>query len=250
MKHSVSILGCGWLGLAVAKELMAKGYQVKASSTSSTKLSHFKKEGLHPFLIDIGQLNESIADFLTTDILLVAITSKRLIDYQNLIKALKTSNVGYVLYVSSTSVYPMNNQVVTEASETLESPLVAIEQLFQKQNSFKTTIVRFGGLYGYDRNPANFVSGKLLKDPEGFINFIHRDDAVEILVQLLKNKLWGETFNACMDSHPKRSDFYIAQSNKMGVEPPKIDASVPSNYKIVDSQKLISALQYTFKHNS
>ena len=37
-KQRISILGCGWLGLPLAKELLDRSFEVKGSTTSSNKL--------------------------------------------------------------------------------------------------------------------------------------------------------------------------------------------------------------------
>ena len=38
MNQRISILGCGWLGLPLAVELISKGYKVNGSTTSMTKV--------------------------------------------------------------------------------------------------------------------------------------------------------------------------------------------------------------------
>ncbi|RYE24983.1 MAG: SDR family NAD(P)-dependent oxidoreductase, partial [Sphingobacteriaceae bacterium] len=47
----ISILGCGWLGLPLAKLLVAKGWQVKGSTTTFEKLNLLQEAGIEPFLI-------------------------------------------------------------------------------------------------------------------------------------------------------------------------------------------------------
>ena len=47
----ISILGCGWLGLPLAKALLENGFLVKGSTTSVEKLSVLENSGIHPFLI-------------------------------------------------------------------------------------------------------------------------------------------------------------------------------------------------------
>ena len=42
----VSILGCGWLGLPLAKALIGEGYTVKGSTTTPAKLNLLKEEGV------------------------------------------------------------------------------------------------------------------------------------------------------------------------------------------------------------
>ena len=50
MKH-ISLLGCGWLGLPLAKALLTNDFYVKGSTTSEEKLSTLKSFGIDPFLI-------------------------------------------------------------------------------------------------------------------------------------------------------------------------------------------------------
>jgi glycerol-3-phosphate dehydrogenase len=51
---TVSILGCGWYGLPLAKTLVAKGINVKGSTTSAGKLETLAETGIKPFLIDLS----------------------------------------------------------------------------------------------------------------------------------------------------------------------------------------------------
>ncbi len=67
----------------------------------------------------------------------------------------------------------------------------------------KTTIVRFGGVIGYNRNSGKFFSkGSPVHNPDSNVNFIHRDDCIEIISQLVEQEVWGEVFNCCADTHP------------------------------------------------
>ena len=50
-KPTISILGCGWYGLALAKRLVAAGYPVKGSSTSPEKLEILSSLSIQPFLL-------------------------------------------------------------------------------------------------------------------------------------------------------------------------------------------------------
>ena len=182
MNQRISILGCGWLGLALAVNLIDKGHRVYGSTTSNTKVNKLEAKGITPFVIDISEKDFNIIDFLVTDILIIAITSKNHNDIKNLIKKIEKSKVQKVLFVSSTSVYPNTNGIVTEETNTNNSPLANIENLFKTNSFFETTIIRFGGLFGYDRKPGNFIkSDKKIENPEGFINFIHREDCIQII---------------------------------------------------------------------
>ena len=247
MKQKISILGCGWLGLTLAVELIAKGHGVNGSTTSYSKIKEIESKGITPFIIDISDKDTNISNFLESDILIIAITSKNSDDIKNLIKKIEKSEVQKVLFVSSTSVYSNTNGIVTEETITNNSPLADIEKLFKNNTFFESTIIRFGGMFGYNRKPGNFFkSGKKIENPEGYINFIHRDDCVQIIEQIIKKNTWNEVLNACSDSHPTRREFYLYEFKKVGRPTALFNESSENNYKIVNSQKLKDLLDYEF----
>lgn len=250
LKQKISILGCGWLGMPLAFELTNKGYQVKGSTTSNNKFDKLKSQGVTPFVVDIKQPENDIYDFLLSDILIIAITSKSIDDYKNLISQIENSKLRKVIFISSTSVYPFSNGVVTEESSTKQSPLTEIEQLFRNSKILQPTILRFGGLFGYNRQPGNFIKGdKKIKHPEGYINFIHRDDCIQIIARIIACNTWNHTLNACSESHPKRRAFYEQEYKKVERPSPVFDEAFLSEYKIVNSEKLKDLLDYKFKYS-
>lgn len=250
LNQKISILGCGWLGLALAIDLIEKGYEVYGSTTSKDKIRTLSENGVKPFLIDIGSANLDIQDFLNSDVLIISMTSKNVQDIKKLIDKLQHHKVQKVLFISSTSVYPFTNGIVTEETPTTESNLVEIEKLFITNTSFKTTILRFGGLFGYNRKPGNFIKpNKAVDNPEGYINFIHRDDCIEIIKQILLKDVWNETLNACAANHPKRREFYFKESRKIGRPSISFNENSKNEYKIIDSTKLRRLLNYEFKYD-
>lgn len=248
MKPNISILGCGWLGLALAIDLTEKGYLVKGSTTSISKIKTLKENGIDPYLINISEPNDSITEFLTSEVLIIAITTKSVDEVKRFIVQLEASKVQKVLFVSSTSVYPFTNGVITEETPTLSTPLAEIEQLFLRNSSFKTTLIRFGGLFGYDRKPGNFIKSGIVENPEGYVNLIHRDDCIKIMEQIVLKNTWNETLNACADTHPSRRDFYLREITKLGAPAPQYKESSENRFKIIQSEKLKSLLNYEFIH--
>lgn len=249
MNQRISILGCGWLGTTLAVELIGKGYRVYGSTTSNFKVRELEAKGITPFVIDISDKDINIFDFLFSDVLIIAIISKNISDIKNLIKKVEKSEVRKVLFVSSTSVYPYTNGIVTEETDTKNSPLANIEKLFKTNSFFESTIIRFGGLFGYDRNPGNFIeSVKKIENPEGYINLIHRDDCILIIEQIIAKDAWNKVLNACTDSHPTRRKFYLKEAEKLGKPIAIFNENSENNYKIINSQKLKDLLDYEFKH--
>ncbi|MBR9756885.1 MAG: NAD(P)-binding domain-containing protein [Algicola sp.] len=249
MNKRISILGCGWLGLALAVSLTNKGNKVYGSTTSISKLKILEEKNIKPFLIDISKPDVDMMDFLSSDVLIIAITSKSLEDVNNLISNIEKSKVKKILFISSTSVYPLTNGIVTEETNTAITPLSKIEKLFITNPSFKVTILRFGGLFGYDRKPGNFIkSNTAVKNPEGYINVIHRDDCIEIIEQIIIKNIWNEVLNACSDKHPKRRHFYLKEIKKVGKSTVLFDENSKNDFKIVSSEKMKTLLNYKFKY--
>ena len=249
LNQNVSILGCGWLGMPLATEFVNEGFTVKGSTTSEHKVNDLSSNGINPFLIDIENLNPKIRDFLQSEILIIAITSKNLESFKKLVREIEQSSIKKVIFISSTSVYPLTNSTVTEKSETKDSLLVQIENLFLGNQTFDATIIRFGGLFGYDRKPGNFFKrGKSVTNPEGYINLIHRDDCIAIIKKVIEKNCWDQIFNACADSHPKRKDFYQKEAEKLGRDDLQFEENSENQYKIVSPQKLKELLNYDFKY--
>ena len=249
MKKRVSILGCGWVGKALAIKLVQKGYEVEGTTTSANKLDYLQSHGIIPFIIDIGNHDTDFSPFLDTDTLIISITSKNSADFKHLILEIKKSKVRKIVFISSTSVYPNTNGLITETSPLNNSILIEIEELFRSNPILETTILRFGGLFGYDRKPSNFFkNNKKIRNPEGYINFIHRDDCVQIIEKIIEKNIWNLTLNACADSHPKRRDFYNNEFKKSGKTAPTFDEESMNSYKIISNEKLKLKLDYTFKY--
>ena len=51
----IAIIGCGWLGLPLAKKLIKENFIVNGSTTSKEKISVLKTEKIEPFLIDLNK---------------------------------------------------------------------------------------------------------------------------------------------------------------------------------------------------
>jgi nucleoside-diphosphate-sugar epimerase len=248
MKPTISILGCGWLGLPLAKSLTQKGFSVKGSTTSVAKINRLESAGIKAFQIDIGKRNYDISEFLNSDILIIDIPPQAVDDYAHLTKKIEDSPVSHVIFISSTSVYPMTNGTADENTPTKDNKLTQTEDVFRKNENFQTTVIRFAGLLGYNRKPGNyFRNGRIIDNPEGYVNFIHRDDCIRIISRIIDQDLWNETFNACADTHPTRREFYTKEFLQEGREEPQFNEKADNSFKKVSNEKLKKQLHYNFK---
>ncbi|MES0490827.1 MAG: hypothetical protein ABUK01_12600 [Leptospirales bacterium] len=225
------------------------GHIVKASTTSTNRLPKLTSIKAEPFLLDIEKLPENIQTFLHADILIVNIPSKNPEAFRGLLKEIEKSEIESVLFVSSTSVYENKNKTISESDgeESTTSPLFTIENVFRNCDKIKTTIVRFGGLIGYNRNPGMFFSkGKLIRNPDSNVNLIHRDDCIKILAQIVEQEVWDEVFNCCADTHPTKREFYTQAAASTGNSVPEFAVSDTKSFKIISNHKVKQVLNYEF----
>lgn len=259
----ISILGCGWLGLPLAKALLKNEFSVKGSTTSVEKLSILEKSGILPYLIALSE-NETtgnLIDFLENSKILIidvppklrgSATENFVSKIKNVIPFIEKSAVENVLFISSTSVYGEDNLVVTEETELnpdTESgrQLLETEQFLQSNSNFKTTILRFGGLIGEDRNPIKFLAGrKNIENPNAPINLIHQDDCIGIIMEILKSNSWNETFNAVTPFHPSRKEYYTQKAIDLNLALPEFNAENSNLGKTISSTKIENVLEYQF----
>jgi len=262
--YRISVLGCGWLGLPLAKRLIELGHIVKGSTTTAQKIAILHKNKIDPFLIEVQKKikGNNLQHFFNSGILIINIPPGRKRrdvarahprQVAAIIEKALLHGTKRVLFVSSTSVYGNVNRVVTESDdprpETASGEaLVAAEEMLMRQEDLETTIVRFGGLVGEDRKAGRFLAGKTdVKNGDAPVNMIHRDDCIEVIAQIIAKDSWGDIFNVCADEHPTRKAFYTAQAKKQGFEVPIFSESEALvSYKEVSNYKVKQVLNYEF----
>lgn len=264
MKATISILGCGWLGLALGRYFHQQGHQVKGSVTAKEAFSTLEEAGILPSLLVLSPelSGEKLESFFACEVLIVNFPPERRPDIEEylpaqihfLIAHILRHRVPKVLFVSSTSVYPDLNREVNEEEALPPAKgsgraLRKAEELLLGQKDFKTTVLRLGGLVGYDRLPGSYLASKKeVSNGDVPLNVIHRDDCLAIIHQLIQQDIWGEVFNACADEHPLRKDYYTRAAQLAGFAPPVFISNGLSPYKLVNSEKLKTRLGYTFHY--
>ncbi|NGP75403.1 NAD(P)H-binding protein [Balneolaceae bacterium YR4-1] len=263
----ISVLGCGWLGEPLAESLSKKDHTVKGSTTTESKIPKLEKKGIEAYLMTLEpDLNcENCESFWNADVLVLNIPPGRgrdnIIEYhgaqiQSVIEHLKSSDINRVVFVSSTSVYPKlpgvveeSDAIAGEAGRESGNALLRAESLLMDADEFNTTVLRFGGLYGYDRHPAKYMAGKTnLNRGKAPVNLIHRDDCIRIIEQIIEEEITGEIFNAVSDGHPPRKMYYSSAAEALDLVPPTFSEDTDKEYKVVSNRKLKDKLNYRFKY--
>ncbi|GJM34010.1 MAG: NAD(P)-dependent oxidoreductase [Saprospiraceae bacterium] len=263
-KYTISIMGCGWLGLPLGIYLAAQGHRVKGSTTSKSKLAKIAEAGIEPHLIEVGESLdiEEDSDFFDSDLLILNIPPGRRregveIKYpqemETVLWAAVEGGIRKMIFVSSTSVYGELTGEVTEATEPLPSTssgrgLTIAENLLLDEDEIALTILRFAGLAGGDRKAGRFLAGKQ-NLPNGLapVNLVHRDDCIRIIAAIIQQEKWGEIYQVAADEHPPKVQFYPFMAKKMGIEPPSFQMNGEDG-KVVSNAKVKRDLKYTFLH--
>jgi nucleoside-diphosphate-sugar epimerase len=241
--YCISILGCGWLGLPLARQLVQQGHQIKGSTTSQEKIEVMKSIGIIPYLIKLTEEEPQWVDFLKTDVLVITIPIKEIKPFKYLIKTL--ASTVKIIYTSSTAIYLPSKEPINEKNALdTQHPLLAIEQVIRNSGN-PSTIIRLAGLFDQRRHPGRWFANKVLTHPNGPVNLIHLDDCLGIIEKIITHQVWNEIFNACANEHPSRKDFYSRASRALGSPPPQINEQKTS-IKIIDNRWIKKKLDFSF----
>ncbi|WP_430965422.1 NAD(P)H-binding protein [Spongiimicrobium sp. 2-473A-2-J] len=263
MSKCIAILGCGWLGLPLAKSCIEDGFKVKGSTTSPEKLGLLKEAGILAYKISLSEeaVSEEIHDFLFgVDVLVINVPPKlRQRNAENYVekmrrlhKAIKASKTRKIIFASSTSVY---GEIEGEVSEdSAPSPVTASgkqllesEKLFVKDSELNTTIIRFGGLLGPKRHPIHMLAGKKLPTHgKVFTNLIHLDDAIRVIQAVIAHNWWNELFNAVYPKYPFKDEYYTQEAKNRGLIPPQYQGTGTKMGKKILSSRLIHVKKFRF----
>ena len=272
---TISILGCGWLGLALGHALARDGHAVRGSTTSPDKLSALEAAGMTPHLVRLPTRRGEPAraeppGFWQADLIVVAVPPPRGVDDRAAASRAQMEAVAaeaaaagtpWVLYTSSTGVYPKRGGAVAEA-DAAERPadlrdggaaVLAAERALRAASGVEATVVRLAGLYGPGRPPGRFLAGRRdlpgAKDP---VNLVHRDDVIAAVQRLLalapdEPALRSETLNLCADEHPTREAFYPAAARALGLDAPTFVAESGSMGNTVRNERAKTRLGLRFR---
>ncbi len=259
-----SVLGCGWMGLPLAKFLVEKNNRVKGSTTREEKRAYLEEQGIEPYCIKLypHRIIGDIAQFADTDVMILNFPPGRYkheisvsfpATVARLLEGIRQQPPRHLLFVSSLSVYGDSSYTVTEESPTFPMrqsgvALVEVEELLQK-SGIPMTILRMGGLVGYNRRPGRFLAGrKNLIQANAPVNLVHLDDCIHVIWEIIQQKRWGEVFNVCADAHPSRKEFYTFAATKMGLPVPTFSDQQTEGGKYVSNEKLKKSLNFSFQY--
>jgi nucleoside-diphosphate-sugar epimerase len=247
------ILGCGYLGLRVARKWIAAGDVVHAVTRSTERADELAREGLRPVVADVADA-ESIAGRLPeaetvlyaigydakagksrTTVQLEGLTT--VLDALSITAAERRATLGRLIFISTTGVYAQTGgEWVDEESEchpSREAAIVALaaEELIRGHAlADQSFVLRLAGMYGPGRIPhrGDLLAGRpVAASPDDFVNLIHVDDAVSAILAVETNGAPPRTF-LVSDGHPvRRCEFMAEHARLVGATPPRFEIPPP-----------------------
>lgn len=270
-RPTVSIVGCGWAGLAVGRGLVQDGYAVRGSTTRDERRSALANAGIEPFVTTLcPDPTPAVPGLFDSDILICTLppgrTNADATPYPDQIAVLmaqaQAHGIRRVVYTSSTGVYPGGDGDVREDAVDPRTPhtagapqrstaeaVRAAEQIIVTAYPERSVVLRLGGLFGPGRHPGRFIAGRTdVARPEGPVNMVHQADVVGAIQAAVSQQEVHGAFNVVAPQHPTRRAFYEAAARDYGGEPPTFAEEPASGGKRVLADKLMQTFGYSFVH--
>jgi nucleoside-diphosphate-sugar epimerase len=235
----IAIIGCGYLGTAVACLWSQSGHDVTVTTTSSARVAELEQVAQQVIVLkgaDLAALKEIVTD-REVILLSVGARDRRLEAYretylgtaQNLIKAIEQSaRVQQLIYTSSYGILG-NKQGAWVDEETPAAPanengeiLARTEQvlLAAQSDRLKVGILRLAGIYGTGRELIrifrSYAGTTRPGNGEDYTNWIHLDDIVNAL-ELIRLKQLNGIYHLASDPLESK-EFFDRLFAKHGLE--------------------------------
>jgi nucleoside-diphosphate-sugar epimerase len=222
MPESVLVVGCGFVGLPLARNLASGGWATHAITASETSAAKLRNEPFAAYAVDIS--NKASFGRLAGhrfDVVIHCASSGRggassyaavfLDGVQNL---MATLNYGRLIFTSSTSVYAQTDgSTVDETS--LAVPTRETGQILRKTEDLvlaaNGVVARLAGLYGPGRCAPlqKLLEGRATIEEDGArrMNMLHQVDAAGALGFLARKELSG-VYNVVDNEPTEEIDWY------------------------------------------
>lgn len=258
-KPTVCIIGCGWLGFPLAKRLISEDFEVFGTTTSPEKLISLEHSGVKPLLYSIG----TDIDLPRADVYVVNVPPSGVTDYLTSLECLndRLPKTSRLIFCSTTSVYrdtpdywcmesDVQSGVIPDDPDldfarhgTPRRALILAEGIVARHPNH--LILRLAGLYGGDRHPVKYLSGRTnLSNPNAPVNLIHLDDLIKTGLNVITNPPDLKVMNVCSGDHPTRREYYTKVALVRNLTPPEFNLEDTMTGKLIDNSRLVQYMGY------
>ena len=259
-KPSILIIGCGDIGLRVAKQL-SRSHRVYALTSQKSRFQELREVGATPVLGDLDKPETlwRLSGLAQTVIHLAPPQNhgNRDCRTRNLLRILAQGShaVRRLIYISTTGVYgDHKGEKVSEAtpvspqSDRAQRRVDAerVLRLWGPANGVSVTILRVPGIYALDRLPIDRLQSKtpaLLPEEDAFSNHIHSEDLARLVCAAVYHGKPQRIINTCDGGETKMGDYFDEVADAFGLErPPRMAAK--------ELQKMVSPILWSFMRES
>jgi nucleoside-diphosphate-sugar epimerase len=242
----VLVAGCGWLGTAVARALVARGDLVTGVRRDPARASALAALGVEPLPLDLADPGAAARLPAAVDAV-VACQSAGADDAAGYRLAYVEANrtlLGWaaragaraVVYTGSTGVFGQRDgsdvDEATPPSPASATAEVLVEAERLLRGSGLGQVVRLSGLYGPGRAGTieRVRRGLLALGPgdDAFMNFCHRDDAVAFVLAALDRGTPGAAWHGSDAHPPRRREVVEWIAARLGLPPPRAEGGPPA----------------------
>ncbi|MBU3581681.1 SDR family oxidoreductase [Polynucleobacter sp. AP-Capit-er-40B-B4] len=259
-KPSILIIGCGDIGLRVARQL-SRSHRVYALTSQQSRFQELREVGAIPILGNLDQPESlwRLAGLAQTVIHLAPPqnSGNRDCRTRNLIRILAQGSnaVRRLIYISTTGVYgdhrgakvseitPVNPQS-ERAKRRVDAERVL--RLWGPANGVAITILRVPGIYAADRLPIERLESQtpaLLPEEDAYSNHIHSDDLARLVCAAVYHGKPQRIINVCDGGETKMGDYFDEVADAFELQRP---ARLPGN----ELQKIVSPMLWSFMRES
>jgi len=259
-KPRILIIGCGDIGLRVARQL-ARSYRVFALTSSQSRFQELREVGATPILGNLDQPESlwRLPGLAQTVIHLAPPqnSGNRDCRTRNLLRILAQAPdvVRRLIYISTTGVYgdqggaPVNETTPVKPQSERAQRRVDAERalrLWAPAHGVVLTILRVPGIYAFDRLPLERLNSKtpaLLPEEDAYSNHIQSDDLARLVCAAVYHGKPQRVINACDGGKTKMGDYFDEVADAFGLErPPRLPAS--------QLEKIVSPMLWSFMRES
>lgn len=277
------IFGCGYVGTALAKTLVAEGIKVGALTRNTERASALRNLELEEVIVaDLdgenwqsqlqGRYQAVVNCVSSAGGGIEGYRKSYLSGQERIIEWAQSQQLRRFVYTSSTSVYPQDEgALVDEDTDTSAAPptgqvLLASEQLLEANADVlgRWYVLRLSGIYGPGRhfllNQVKEGGGLIPGRGDYRMNMIHLDDILAAILAALGGKAVSGVYNVSDDKPEKKEVVLAYLAKQLGLPKPEFDpANIPPRLqrrggrmpdRSISNQKAKSQLGWTLSYPS
>ena len=238
------IVGCGYLGLRVARRWIAAGHAVAGLVRSPSGAESLTREAVRPIVADVTQ-SSALRNLPVADTLLYAVgydpaggTSRSAVHVDGLRAVLDavSPKVRRVILISSTGVYAEQGGGWVDETSPCQPSRESGQALLAAERAGRASSGRSGHRLASRRNlrsrpvaaSRELVSGESLPIAAGaYVNLIHVEDAAAAVLAAEAHAQPPRTY-IISDGHPvERREYFAELARQFGLPPPSFRDPLP-----------------------